>query len=136
MSLSTLAPPRVPTPTPTEEDQDGGDLPPTLTAARWMEAAACQYTDPEVFFPAAGEPSLPARRICYRCPVVSQCLQWALSTAEPHGVLGGQSVRERRALATAMRAWAVTVQMPCPQSGPVPTLVQQAYLVANTAVAA
>lgn len=136
MSLSTLTPPRVPTPTPTDADQDAGDLQPTLTAAGWMEDAACQYTDPEVFFPAAGEPSLPARRICYRCPVASQCLQWALATAEPHGVLGGQSVRERRALATAMRAWADTIAMPCPPRGPVPTLVQQAYLVANTALAA
>lgn len=104
--------------------------------AQWMEGSACQYTDPEVFFPDKGESSLPARRICYRCPVVSQCLQWALTTGEPHGVLGGQSVHDRRALAAAMRDWAHDAQLTCPSRGPVPPEVQQAYLSANAAAVA
>lgn len=103
---------------------------------QWMEAAACQYTDPEVFFPLKGDSSLTARRVCHRCPVLASCLQWALATGEDYGVLGGQSVRDRRALAAAMRNWADAAQLPCPSRGPVPPAVQQAYLAANAAVAA
>lgn len=98
----------------------------------WAEFAACQYTDPEVFFPPKGESPAQARRICHRCPVIERCLRWALATAEPHGVLGGQTVQERRALAGVMRAWASTVQLPCPPRGPVPQTVQDAYLAANS----
>jgi len=120
---------------PVEVDPSLEDLL-TLPPAGWMATASCQYTDPEVFFPIPGKSLLPARRICHRCPVVAQCLRWALATGEPYGVLGGHSVSERRALSTAMRAWAATAQLPCPPRGPVPPSVQEVYLAANTAVAA
>lgn len=72
----------------------------------WMRDAACQYTDPEVFFPSQGTSPLPARRICHRCPAVQQCLRWSLSTDNSYGVLGGHTAGERRILAATTRAWA------------------------------
>lgn len=100
---------------------------PTRAPADWTELAACQYTDPEAFFPLKGESANPARNICHRCPVITQCLRWALATSEPYGVLGGQSEQQRRALAAVIRAWAVEVGLPCPPRGAVPTQVQDAY---------
>lgn len=111
-------------------------LPLRPTPVAWMAQAACQYTDPEVFYPLPGASLFPARRICHQCPVLGQCLQWALLTGESYGILGGASVTERRALAAVMRAWASSVGLPCPEDGPIPLEVQEAYQVANAVVAA
>lgn len=70
----------------------------------WRDSAACRTApDPEIFFP-VGE-SIPAlqqaedaKRICHRCPVMDQCLNWALSTRQDMGVLGGLDERERARL--------------------------------------
>jgi WhiB family redox-sensing transcriptional regulator len=41
-----------------------------------------------------------AKQICKDCPVVANCLRWALAAREPYGVWGGLSVEEREALLT------------------------------------
>ena len=64
----------------------------------WMQHALCAQTDPEVFFPEVGESVEPAKRVCRRCDVRVQCLDWALQHGERYGVWGGTSERERRAL--------------------------------------
>jgi hypothetical protein len=64
----------------------------------WVEQALCAQTDPELFFPEKGGSALPAKAICRRCPVTEQCLDYALTHRERHGVWGGMSERERRAL--------------------------------------
>ena len=67
----------------------------------WRESALCAQTDPEVFFPpVGGRGGEPARRICRRCPVQTECLEVALARpAEGDvGIWGGTSARERRAL--------------------------------------
>lgn len=61
----------------------------------WMKLANCTQTDPEVFFPNVGEPPNTAKRICGRCMVRLECLQWALLNDERFGVWGGTSERER-----------------------------------------
>jgi WhiB family transcriptional regulator, redox-sensing transcriptional regulator len=71
--------------------------------ADWRAQGACQQEDPELFFPVTGTgPALvqldQARAICRRCPVRAQCLSFALETAQDHGVWGGTSEDERRAL--------------------------------------
>lgn len=67
---------------------------------RFDGEAACAETDPDSFFPDKGGdgPVMAgqAKRICHRCEVIDQCLQWALDNAEPHGVWGGLTERERR----------------------------------------
>jgi WhiB family redox-sensing transcriptional regulator len=59
-----------------------------------------------LFFP----PSLPerreerearearAKRICLDCPVLDDCLEFALRVREPHGIWGGLTEAERRRL--------------------------------------
>jgi WhiB family redox-sensing transcriptional regulator len=79
---------------------------PARFAARWRELAACRGADLNLFFPGRGESAEPARRICARCPVRGPCLDYAVSNRLTHGVWGGLSERERRALRSIwVRAW-------------------------------
>lgn len=64
----------------------------------WTRLAECQYTDPDAFFPEKGASVTEARRICRGCPVRVQCLRYALGNEETHGIWGGLSERELRAL--------------------------------------
>jgi WhiB family transcriptional regulator, redox-sensing transcriptional regulator len=67
-------------------------------AARWRELAACRSFDLEVFFPERGESAEPARQVCAACPVRQPCLDYAISNRIMHGIWGGLTERERRAL--------------------------------------
>jgi WhiB family redox-sensing transcriptional regulator len=71
-----------------------------LTAAvpDWVAHGTCGQVDPEVFFPPKGASAEPAKAVCRACPVRPQCLDYALANRERHGVWGGMSERERRAL--------------------------------------
>ena len=71
---------------------------PARFAARWRERAACRGMDLDVFYPERGESAGPARRVCARCPVCQPCLEYALSNRITHGIWGGLTERERRAL--------------------------------------
>lgn len=69
----------------------------------WRHKAACLSKDPELFFPIGNTgPALAqiedAKRICRRCLVREECLQWALDAGQDHGVWGGLSEDERRAM--------------------------------------
>lgn len=67
---------------------------------RWILRAACRDTFAEVFWPGVGEPPHPqAIATCNQCPVQQTCLQWAISNDEEHGIWGGHTPRERRAIA-------------------------------------
>ncbi|WP_432158770.1 WhiB family transcriptional regulator [Streptomyces sp. bgisy153] len=66
----------------------------------WRHNAACREEDPELFFPIGDTgPALlqieEAKAVCRRCPVIEQCLQWALESGQAHGVWGGLSEAER-----------------------------------------
>jgi WhiB family redox-sensing transcriptional regulator len=71
---------------------------PARFAARWRELAACRGTDLEVFFPERGGSAGPARQACAACPVRQPCLDYAISNRIVHGIWGGLTERERRAL--------------------------------------
>jgi len=71
-----------------------------VTGSAWQYRAACRGADPDLFFPQQGESADPARRVCARCPVRAQCLEYALANAIWHGVWGGLAERERRELRT------------------------------------
>lgn len=62
----------------------------------WMSAGNCRNYPPAVFFPSDGVGVDRARKICADCPVVDQCLEYALEQRIEHGVWGGCSERERR----------------------------------------
>ena len=64
----------------------------------WMVEALCAQTDPEAFHPDRGESTGPAKAVCLACPVRAECLAYALERNERHGVWGGASPQERRAL--------------------------------------
>lgn len=64
----------------------------------WVIDALCRQTDPDAFYPALGETTTPAKRVCAHCPVTAQCLEYALMHDERFGVWGGLSARERRHL--------------------------------------
>ena len=65
-------------------------------AERWEKRALCSQTDPEAFFPEKGGSTREAKTICFRCEVRADCLDYALSHDERHGIWGGMSERERR----------------------------------------
>ena len=52
----------------------------------------------EVFFPGRGETAEAARQVCAQCPVRQPCLEFAVSNRIMHGIWGGLTERERRAL--------------------------------------
>lgn len=67
----------------------------------WRSRSACRDEDPELFFPiGTSGPALlqieQAKAVCRRCPVVDDCLQWALESGQDDGVWGGKSDLERR----------------------------------------
>lgn len=72
----------------------------------WQIKAACRGPESRVFFP----PTWPERRderearearaksICDACAVRVACLEYALQIREPHGIWGGLTENERRAI--------------------------------------
>jgi WhiB family redox-sensing transcriptional regulator len=69
----------------------------------WRHHAVCREEDPEPFFRIGntGPPLLQseeAKAVSRRCPVMQQCLQWALGCGQDSGVWGGLSEDERRAM--------------------------------------
>lgn len=70
----------------------------TTRPPSWRDQAACRGVGPEVMFPSDGVGVIWAKRICAGCPVQAACLAYALAHREDHGVWGGTSERERRAM--------------------------------------
>jgi WhiB family redox-sensing transcriptional regulator len=70
----------------------------------WTDDAICAQTDPEVFYPEKGVNPEKAKRICRSCPVVAECLEFALTTYQGFGVWGGKSPIERREIRMHRRA--------------------------------
>lgn len=72
---------------------------PLVIRPEWMQLAECAFVDPELWYPhEKGDPGIQAKRICRRCPVRIECLQYALDNDEQHGIWGGKSRQERSKL--------------------------------------
>ena len=78
---------------------------------RWQQRAACRGADTRIFYHPENERGssrrrrdLQAKQICRTCPVLTDCLSWALATREPYGVWGGLSPEERGILLTSAPA--------------------------------
>jgi WhiB family redox-sensing transcriptional regulator len=63
----------------------------------WQQFALCAQTDPDLFILDKGESSKPAKKICAACPVIEQCLAFALANPVK-GVWGGLTKKERNRL--------------------------------------
>lgn len=77
----------------------------------WQSVAACRGSDTATFYhpenergPSRVRRELRAKQFCAACPVVEECLRWALETREPYGVWGGMSVEEREHVIRKMSA--------------------------------
>ena len=66
----------------------------------WMDEAVCVETDPDMFFPDRGgrDGAKAAKRVCASCPVVEQCLEYAISNGFNDGIFGGMTPGERSAV--------------------------------------
>lgn len=67
----------------------------------WRTRAACQG-HPELIRGGPGEQQ--RRNICFRCPVLGHCRDWALSlppASETDDIAGGLTARQRRAIRRA-----------------------------------
>lgn len=74
-----------------------------MPVLEWRDLAACKDTDPESYFPvgtsgAALDLIDRARSTCQICPVVEECLMYALETNQEAGVWGGYAEDDRRRL--------------------------------------
>ena len=72
----------------------------------WRSQSACIDEDPELFFPVgttgpAVEQADAAKRVCTRCDVREECLEFALESNQDAGIWGGLTEDERRALKRA-----------------------------------
>ena len=71
----------------------------------WQVNAACRGTDTSNFYhpenergPSRVKREMRAKAVCAGCPVIENCLRWALDTREPYGVWGGLSPEGRESL--------------------------------------
>jgi len=73
----------------------------------WQERAACKSPQSlALFFPPVHAErkaeklarEAAAKAICARCLVAKACLEYALEIEEPHGIWGGLTEQERKAL--------------------------------------
>lgn len=72
----------------------------------WQHRAACKGPQAAVFFPPSQaerkdereEREGRAKQICAVCPVRRDCLDYAMSIREPHGIWGGLNELERKQL--------------------------------------
>ncbi|MDI9894532.1 WhiB family transcriptional regulator [Rhodococcus sp. IEGM 1381] len=78
---------------------------PTAQNWDWQLSARCRDMPSGCFFapqglrgPTLGFLEREAKSICALCPVTRQCLSYAIDHGEPHGVWGGMTAKERRAI--------------------------------------
>ncbi|MGH8902406.1 MAG: WhiB family transcriptional regulator [Egibacteraceae bacterium] len=74
----------------------------------WREKAACRELDTALFFPIgttgpALEQIARAKAVCASCPVIRECLEWALDNNEQDGIWGGTDEDKRRRLRRALQ---------------------------------
>ena len=73
----------------------------TGSAVNWRSSAACLSADPDLFFPIssigpAERQIARAKVICAGCPVRIQCLDFALTHDQTHGIWGGTTAEDRQ----------------------------------------
>jgi WhiB family redox-sensing transcriptional regulator len=62
----------------------------------WFEQAACVGLEPDAWFPNEQADAETPIRVCRSCPVMLQCLVYAVETRQRHGVWGGQRMETYR----------------------------------------
>ena len=70
----------------------------------WIAQANCAGTDSEAFFPDKGVMPIDAKKVCSKCEVKVECLDYALDNEFLYGVWGGTTEKDRRWLKKQRRA--------------------------------
>lgn len=77
--------------------------PPKESNYKWQYQGACREVDPETFFLPYNCRSeekrayiLEAKKVCATCPVIKECLEYAVTSNQEFGVWGGLSEEELR----------------------------------------
>lgn len=81
-------------------------------AVAWQEKALCATTDPSAFFDGSESGLKAAIRVCNRCPVKVECLDYALQNGEMTGIWGGKTPEERKAMAQQMSSGLKIINAP------------------------
>nr|WP_076482142.1 WhiB family transcriptional regulator [Williamsia sterculiae] len=74
---------------------------PVESSWNWQLQASCRTTGVDFFPDHHGRrrdrdaQERDAKQICRECPVMRECLSYAIQAGEPHGVWGGTTPRER-----------------------------------------
>lgn len=66
----------------------------------WIQSAACRGMDTNLFYADRGDTVTvrSAKSVCMSCPVRTDCLEYALATADNIGIWGGLTPRARARL--------------------------------------
>ncbi|MEY4130775.1 MAG: hypothetical protein RLZZ31_899 [Actinomycetota bacterium] len=80
------------------------------TPTDWMSHGNCRHEPPSTFFPSDGVGVENAKKICATCPVIEECLSYALDNRIDHGVWGGTSERQRRRILRSRRSVASSLK--------------------------
>lgn len=70
----------------------------------WKLLGVCRTVDPELWFPEDSSNCRVAKRTCRECPVISECLEYAILNNEKYGVWGGLTPTERKLFRRDVRA--------------------------------
>lgn len=70
----------------------------------WQLRANCLGLPKSLFYPARGDSLTEPRAVCAGCVVREQCLEYALVNGIEHGLWGGKSERQRRAMRRERKA--------------------------------
>ena len=82
----------------------------------WLDSAACLGKGSELFFADSVNTKeskkliAQAKAICDKCPVVAECLQYAINNDEGFGVWGSFSAKERRIIKNHLNIEEITLQ--------------------------
>lgn len=67
-----------------------------LGSEDWKLEGVCRTVDPDLWFPEGPTNATAAKLVCAMCPVIDECLTYALKNNERFGVWGGKTGNERR----------------------------------------
>lgn len=70
----------------------------------WLDDARCAQVGGDEWHPESGGTTKWSKRICARCPVAAECLQYALDEGIAEGVWGGASAKERQRMRVERQA--------------------------------
>ena len=74
-----------------------------LTPPPSLADGLCREVDPDLWFPEDNQGAAPAKRVCMSCDGRAECLEFALTTRQQHGVWGGLSYRDRIRLTSSRK---------------------------------